>query len=1065
MMPRPLSRVGLALSLALVVPSIGCEPVDAPPPPVARQAAPLLTGARAGPVAFAHQVVPTLLGRRVTNGLELSALRVVVEQAGEQGLAEALFNAPDYVDYWTRLLVDRLKASRETAGARLAQPAKCYQTSVHDDATLAAYARHIADRGKGPFDPLPSPIKTLAFTPADAIRGAVLIDDLRVMQRAYLFPMLMYEVRSDYAAGSRSRDAGEALLDVYLGRDPECLECHSSSFSQTDEWSGVDRHHPLPVDLEASLLSTTTSGTWMYGGQVGDPELQALDGIFDRGLFGAEVPWGFDADCVDNLGRAGFEKVAGGGAGADTAPFGLSAAGNVVDLEAALAAGLDKLHSPDDLSDRGEWGAAVPDETYPDETDCGGCHTGDPPEHDELMAERSDGRVLAAILRGFGSMDPQAPTYADGLSLLAKIREIRPDYIGDAPPVVDDGDEHLALAYGVAAHLSADVIEILSGSRPVLGHGQPRTAAQQALLESTTRTLIESDWSLQAVLTGWVTSDHFNRRAPENTGLAFLRFDPAFYPWVLDDESHSETNTVGDLVHRWPVANLFISAARALEWPMPRMFPDALVYPNQRTQTLMGRYTSDDAPGFADITLLSLLAWEWAGWEQCNTCAALDPDHPNPLNGDRPKWTAVADVPGDWDIGGTNCCAYDDDYDAERAQTRHVIDVYGSLDACVPKTNVDSAVPYGTASCWTDWIDRLSAQMADGTCPGLTIEDALSIVRDRMLGDPQMLDGELAAALADVSCGAGSGLVCAGEAPDTVTLDGDAAQFLRRYAHTLMSTPDFMLAGLPTVTGKPAKLPCYGCADGEPCTVDDYADVIDGWLGDAGHGGLVSGLVAWWRFPDFAADRIEFEALNRGVQRPIEETMQYVDYGAQIMTWPVPPLAYGERVATDIEIGFGLRWFAFDANPEALPDARPEDDRALGITGRGPGLPTGYGSTYAALSAAPPPFAHVEGPVVEMRMGDFDPQAWPAGGAVMGWVDDVLGPAAPPGFAQDYQMFGPQHVDLLFGPQALGVRVAWSMAPPGPPPPPPPPPPGGGPLPPPPDGGQPPPPPPDGGPA
>ncbi|MFT5460600.1 MAG: hypothetical protein ACI9K2_007120, partial [Myxococcota bacterium] len=43
----------------------------------------------AGDVAFVHQVVPTLLGRRVRGHAELSALVTLVEEEGRQGVVEA----------------------------------------------------------------------------------------------------------------------------------------------------------------------------------------------------------------------------------------------------------------------------------------------------------------------------------------------------------------------------------------------------------------------------------------------------------------------------------------------------------------------------------------------------------------------------------------------------------------------------------------------------------------------------------------------------------------------------------------------------------------------------------------------------------------------------------------------------------------------------------------------------------------------------------------------------------------------------------------------------------------
>jgi hypothetical protein len=66
----------------------------------------------AGEQAFAAQAVRVVLGRHPRGAAEIRALAEISNQAGRQAVLDVLFEEPDYVNYWSNVLIDDLKLQR-----------------------------------------------------------------------------------------------------------------------------------------------------------------------------------------------------------------------------------------------------------------------------------------------------------------------------------------------------------------------------------------------------------------------------------------------------------------------------------------------------------------------------------------------------------------------------------------------------------------------------------------------------------------------------------------------------------------------------------------------------------------------------------------------------------------------------------------------------------------------------------------------------------------------------------------------------------------------------------------
>lgn len=220
-----LTRVSaLALCALLAVPLTGCINDDA------------------GDVAFVKQVVPAVLGRRVNNIAELEVLTELAESAGREAVVDLLMEQPEFVDYWESVLfeklrgLDRVGVPAEMAGCADAPLLASHVGSVA--AHLVANDASVAYPGR-------------EFNLRDVLRSAVVADDLRAAVYASLLTMA--------SAVEDQQDAANRFMEVYLDRDGACMECHNSTYSKTDEWSGWTRHAPLPWDLDGDVWGRSSA--------------------------------------------------------------------------------------------------------------------------------------------------------------------------------------------------------------------------------------------------------------------------------------------------------------------------------------------------------------------------------------------------------------------------------------------------------------------------------------------------------------------------------------------------------------------------------------------------------------------------------------------------------------------------------------------------------------------------------------------------------------------------------------------------------------------------------------
>ena len=77
----------------------------------------------AGDVAFVVDVIPTLLGRKAHNPAEIQALVDLAALEGREAVVDLLLEQPEYVDYWSEVLIDALRVDR--TGTPAQDPA-CY---------------------------------------------------------------------------------------------------------------------------------------------------------------------------------------------------------------------------------------------------------------------------------------------------------------------------------------------------------------------------------------------------------------------------------------------------------------------------------------------------------------------------------------------------------------------------------------------------------------------------------------------------------------------------------------------------------------------------------------------------------------------------------------------------------------------------------------------------------------------------------------------------------------------------------------------------------------------------
>jgi len=797
----------------------------------------------AGDAAFVVQVVPTLLGRRVSNHAELQTLVSVVQSEGRAALVDLLTYQDEYVEYWTQVIVDDLQVKRS---GNQEQPASCFDDQLLGFSDQNLLATHVATAEFD--DDFGQP-----WTMGDLIRGSIRTGQINAIYRGYLFVMSSFPGDLDADDTLARMTTGQDFLNVYLDRDAGCLGCHSASYSTVEDFGRPedwDRHSPLPADLEGTVFTQTTSaGEVFYGGQFGERQQDALYNLFRADAHASEcdpkglAPWGMCRDCVDNTGGDskyyGFKEETPGSGDEAAVPGGIVGDDvGVIELADALREGVSgfTLATGSVITRSGSVAAG---KTVADGVDCASCHDGSTADElVDLLPYVSDGRVLEALQQDSGVMT-LGLSYDDSLDVLAYLRTTTDfryslEYTGEMLDPLLHG-EH-GLAFMVAANFANHIAEEVGGGRLTVEHGQPRNSAQEEVLFELARAFtLDHSWSLDGLLEDIVLDASFNRVKPStaDNGSDPYPYPMVMNPWAAFDPRSTDAPVVGDdangqgdMVHRWSVVSLYSQVSHAMGWPSIRAFNlGHNTHPLQSDIAALGRYESQNSQGFGDLSFQSYWVWEQLVG-----------------SGLKPKWVVVEDL----EAPGTHI----DDLQRIRstwANNRWELANNGlddDGDGCVDFDDVNGDNGAGSSSCdyeafriavtgWDDWADLL---VAEASAQDASMSRTVATLYDRLLSDGDYsVDADLVAAYLDAQLSSSSTDVLALTMNDYIdALPGgsaseretEARRVVHELAGVLMTSPQFMLAGLPVTEGwaDPPEELLTVCVPGQLCTAEDFCD-------------------------------------------------------------------------------------------------------------------------------------------------------------------------------------------------------------------------------------------------
>jgi hypothetical protein len=801
----------LAAVAALIVIVIACNPTL---PPVVSE--------DAGHESFARQAVSIVQGRKIKGYDEVKLLSDLAALTGREIVLRALMQQPDYVSHWSEVLVDDLKVHREGGRAQTS----CYGPPLRAGAVTGSLADSVKSGA-------PATAINPDFNMSDLLASSLKRDNLYSAYSAHLFAM---ENRPGFDTEQTRRDTlGSTFGQTYVRREMLCLTCHNSEYSLSGEESAWDRTWPITGYFERALYGSpsgepTEEANAMFRtdaiGGVGAIEPWGLTncGTFKQvlpndplgevanfaGLSGSQigifnVRSGF-ASGYNGLDSDGLQRTLPPGVAATCQFCADNCAGATLDV-AAVANSATNAATVKTLLTNTVWSGG---------SKCIDCHGGSAGLNlstgndwaNELIGitatETFSGMAIKRVEPGnannsylikklenaAGITPSRMPLGADPLTV-AQINQIKV-WINSMPALsacnvcaVTDcaqprrhvaGNE--AFAFLTAANITDNIWAEAMGTPLTIANYFPRNSSeQQALWHLTEYRFIPEGWSAQAVLARALTSNYFNRKAPQFSTLASpYVVPPLLDPWIVvdprvppvalpgwvqggppptpdpaySDAAHPENhlNAMGEGVYRYGARNLLNSIHVALDWPTPLRFPPANGYANDDLQRAIGQYFTDTSPGFRGTDLQGLLFWE---------------------------------------------------------------SVHG---AC--------AKPAGVG---VDWIDRVVTAIG-AFPPGdpggpLSVQDVVTVMRDWLLGNggvssaaPVDLTGSEAAALASYF-----GVASLADPVSSVT---DVASRLRGYCGVLVETPQFMLAGIaPSGLGpKPRFRVCNGgaCSYQQICT-------------------------------------------------------------------------------------------------------------------------------------------------------------------------------------------------------------------------------------------------------
>jgi hypothetical protein len=339
-------------------------------------------------------------------------------------------------------------------------------------------------------------------------------------------------------------------------------------------------------------------------------------------------------------------------------------------------------------------------------------------------------------------------------------------------------DPAAAFAYMVATSVVEGVWREVVGTPLTIANYFPRNLAQRDELQRLTDLFVQSGFSLDDLLVAIVQSDYFSRLPPEAGCGASPYTYPALYdPWVIDDSDPARRgNGPGDAVAAISPRTLLSSAYAGLEWSTP---------PNEQFPS------SEDG---CDQLSCSELAQTCALNFCCETyhvmCQGMEPT----LDADELPFQRAIGVflkNGERGFKGLDFqarLAWEDRFGACAKPDRHT---------------------------GPDLVDR--AVRAGAATPGATVGDVVALVKDRLVGEPIDPTGDEPAAIAALI----------GQPLDAPAA-GLSAASLRRFCGVVMSSPQFVLGGLPGRGGEPPRLSLPGGGFDDACATI-MTSAVPGW--------------------------------------------------------------------------------------------------------------------------------------------------------------------------------------------------------------------------------------------
>jgi hypothetical protein len=191
----------------------------------------------AGAATFYEQFLPLVLGRRLRNAQERSYLLDLEALYGRQVVMDLLMGEPEFIETWEHNLLRDMQLQRD--GGR-AQSEDCFGDLLGlpgggDSGELASFIRDNPANSEYPG--------VDDFNMADVVHSALELDDLSVVYKAYMVPLVI----ADGDLGAEI--VGKAFNRTFLSRNLDCTECHNVQ-------NGF-KIKPIPIDLEPQVFGCT----------------------------------------------------------------------------------------------------------------------------------------------------------------------------------------------------------------------------------------------------------------------------------------------------------------------------------------------------------------------------------------------------------------------------------------------------------------------------------------------------------------------------------------------------------------------------------------------------------------------------------------------------------------------------------------------------------------------------------------------------------------------------------------------------------------------------------------